>query len=176
MKILSSFQTFNPSHSDGSFAQSALSLPQNYGLTLDSAVAGADSFYALTELFQASAYSICQLLNLLETLIDKRTGYNQIKVQDYSLDDLAYQQDVLKRLEPRLRETLADLESYQSSQWPRSYDITGDGTNTYRSKAVAAAESLLTDFKNLHSRAEQLSAQCQSGMSVSMNSAVVAES
>lgn len=176
MKLCSHLKLSGARHQDDSFAQSALSLAQCYGWTLDAGLAGADSFYALTELFQASASSICQLLNLVELLIDRETGYNQFKSQDYSLGNLSYHHDVLKRLELRLHETVSDLESYRSPQWPRSYDFNGDDSNPNKAKAVAAAESLLTDFKNLLSRAEYLSAQCQSGMSVCMNSAAIAES
>ena len=41
---------------------------------------------------------------------------------------------------------------------------------------MAAAEALLTDFRNLLLRAKHLTAQCQSGMTVCMNSAAIAES
>ena len=176
MKRLSRLRSSGVYPSEGPFTQSALSLAQNYGLTLDQALASADSFYAITELCQTSANSICQLLNLVETIIDTSTGYNQYKSQDYSLGNMSYHQDILKRLVLRLRENILDLESYQSSQWPRSYGPSDEKAIQSKAKAVTAAESLLTDFRNLLSRAEHISLQCQGGMSVCMNSAAIAES
>ena len=176
MKRLSGLRSPGSYHSEGQFTQSALSLAQNYGLTLDPALVSIDSFYALTELFQTSASSICQLLNLIETIIDTSTGYNQSKSQDYSLGNLSYHQDILKRLGLRLRENISDLESHQSPQWPRSHGLSDEIAIQSKAKAVAAAELLLTDFRNLLSRTEHLSVQCHRGMSVCMNSAAIAES
>lgn len=175
MKLLGP-RKFGPYHLEGPFTQSALSLAQNYGLTLDPALVSADSFYALTELFQTSANSICQLLNLVETIIDTKTGYNQSKSEDYSLGDLSYHQDILKRLELRLRENISDLENHQSPQWPRSHGSNNEKTIQSKAKTVATAELLLTDFRNLLFRTEHLSVRCQAGMSVCMNSAAIAES
>lgn len=163
-------------HSNDLFAQSTLSLANNYGLTLDLALANADSFYALTELFQASATSICQLLNLVKMIIDKSTGYDLYKSQDYGLENLSYHQDILKRLELRIRENISNLEGHHSPQWPRSYNLNDDGVNWRKVKAAAAAQCLLNDFRDLLVRMERLSAQCHSGMSVCMNSAAIAES
>ena len=162
--------------SRGPFSQSASLLAQNYGLTLDPALLAADSFYALNELFQLSASSICQLLNMIESIVDQNTGYNLFKSKDYSLANLSYHQDILNRLEIRLRENIFDLEHHQDTKWPRFYDFDDNDAAERRAKAVACAEVLLTDFKELLSRAERLSLRCQSGMSVCMNSASIAES
>lgn len=176
MKEILAFKNSPTCHSDGLFAQSALSLAQNYGLTLDHDLAAVNSFYALTELFQTSASSICQFLNLLETIIDTYTGYNQYKSQDFSLGNLAYHQDILKSLESRLGENFSDLQGHHNPQWPRSYDLSDASTKHNKLKAEASARTLLTDFRNLLSRTQQLAAQCRSGMSVCMNSAAIAES
>ena len=176
MKLLSGPKSSVPDFSEGPFAQSALTLAYDYGLTLDPALVLADSFYALTELFQTSANSICQLLNLLDTVIDGSTGYNQSRSQDYSLGNLSYHQDILKRLGVRLRENISVLESRQSTPWPRSYGSRGENARQSKAKAEATAELLLTDFRNLLSRIERLAVQCQDGMSACMNSAAIEES
>lgn len=186
---------------DHKYTQSNLSLASNYGLTLDPALASADSFYALTELFQSSAASICQLLNLAEMIIDNRTGHSPNKSQDFGLENyrqkilrrvvhhlrenenqefglenLSYHQDILKRLALHLRENIGDLEGHHSAQWPRSYSRNDDEAERSKFKAAAAAQSLLRDFRHLLFRTEYLYAQCQSEISVCMKRAAIAES
>ena len=176
MKLLSGPKSSVPDFSEGPFAQSALTLAFDYGLTLDPALILADSFYALTELFQTSANSICQLLNLIEAIIDRSTGYSQFQSQDCSLGNLSYHQDILKRLGVRLRENVSVLESHQSTPWPRSYGSRGENTGQSKAKAVAAAEALLTDFRYLLSRTERLAVQCQDGLSACMKKATIVKS
>ena len=169
--------TLHQSHqSAGPFSQSASLLAENYGLTLDPVLLAADSFYALTELFQISASSISQLINLVESIIDQNTGYNLLKSKDYSLANLSYHEDILNRLKTRLRENIFDLECHEDPAWPRSYDFDDDVAAEKRAQAIACAGLLLADFKHLLSRAEHLSSRCQSGMTVCMNSASIAES
>ncbi|MCJ1357707.1 MAG: hypothetical protein MMC33_007703 [Icmadophila ericetorum] len=177
-KGLSGWMIPSSHQSQGPFAQSASLLAKNYGLTLDSGLLATDSFYALTELFQSSANSICQLLNLIESVIDQSTGYNLYKSQEYNLENLSYHLAILNRFENGLRENIFDLENHQSLNWPRScHDYCGDDAALKnKSKAIATAELLVIDFQKLHSRAVQLSARCQSGMSTCMNSAAIAES
>ncbi len=79
--------------------------------------ASTNFFYALTALFQTSITSICQLLNLVETMINTSTGYNQSKSQDYKLGNRPYHQDILCRLGLRLRENILDLEDHRSPQY-----------------------------------------------------------
>jgi hypothetical protein len=162
--------------SRGPFAQSALVFAKHYGLTLDPSLLAADSFYALTEVFQSSANSICQLFNLIESIIDQSTGYSLYKSQDYSLANLSYHLDILNRFGNRLRENIFDLEHHQTYKWSTLGNDDDEAAARSKPKADAAAELLLTDFQNLLSRAEQLSARCQSGMSICMNSAAIAES
>jgi hypothetical protein len=58
-KNLSEYAIPELHQSRGPFAQSASVLAKHYGLTLDPSLFAADSFYALTEVFQSSANSIC---------------------------------------------------------------------------------------------------------------------
>ncbi|KAH8587279.1 hypothetical protein B0O99DRAFT_694644 [Bisporella sp. PMI_857] len=162
--------------SRGPFAQSASILAKHYGLTLDPSLLAADSFHALTEIFQSSANSICQLFNLIESIIDQSTGYNLYKSQDYSLANLSYHLDLLNRFENRLRENIFDLEHYQTHKWPTLRNDNNEAAAGSKPKVDVAAALLLTDFQNFLSRVEQLSARCQSGMSTCMNSAAIAES
>jgi Mg2+ and Co2+ transporter CorA len=89
---------------------------------------------------------------------------------------LSYHLDILNRFGNRLRENIFDIERHQTNVWPTSYNDNDEAAARSKPKADAAAELLLTDFQNLLSRAEQLSARCQSGMSICMNSAAIAES
>lgn len=154
----------------GFFRQSVCLIAQNYGSTMDHTLMALDPLYALSELFQGSADSISQLLNLVECVIDKGTGYNLYKSQDYSLANLSYHQDILNRLESRLLESIFDLQRHQNSSWPRS---TNEAQNT---KSIATIDALLEDFRTLLSRVQHLLVRCQSGMTICMNSAAIAES
>ena len=115
MNRVSRLKKSNSHRSEGRFAQSALSLAQNYGLILDLALIFAGSFYALTEHFKTYASCICQPLDLTETIFDASTGYNQFQSQDHSLGNLSYHQDNLKRLGRRLHENISDFQSCQGS-------------------------------------------------------------
>lgn len=161
----------------GPFAQSVSPLAQCYGQTLDPSLMAVDSFYAQSELFIISASSICQQLNLIESIIDDKIGYKLYESQDYSLADLSYHQDILRRLEPRLRENITVLEQSQSTAWPRMYhEADASCADEMKAKAAATANLLLADFKHLLLRVDSLSARCQNGMSICMNSAAIAES
>jgi Mg2+ and Co2+ transporter CorA len=160
----------------GPYAQSASMISGNFRHTLDPDVAAVDSFYAMTELFQWSASSTCQQINLIETIIDQNTGYNLQKSQEFSLANLAYHHDILNRLEARLREAISQLEQHQNPMWPKLYRPHDAFSLEAMEIAKKAAELLLRDFKTLLSRTEWLSARCQGGMTVCMNSAAIAES
>jgi hypothetical protein len=162
--------------SRGPFVQSASLLAENYGVTLDPSLLAADAIYSLIEILEISANSICQLLNLTETIIDQCTGYSLFKSQDYSLANLSYHLDVLIRFENRLRENIHDLEQYQSLGWPITYNNSNEDGARSNPRALEAAQIVLTDFRNLLSRTTCLSARCQSGMATCMNSAAIAES
>ncbi|PVH75109.1 hypothetical protein DL98DRAFT_383861, partial [Cadophora sp. DSE1049] len=172
----SSLRTAEPDPWPGAFTQSATLLAQNYGKSLDVNTLRLDSFYAFTELFQASASSISQVLNLIEVTINQNTGYNQYISQNYSLANLSYNQDILVRLEAQLHDNIFELDRSKKMNWPRSH---GGGNNESvegSTKANEGTEILLTDFRALLSRTKKLSARCQDGMQVCMSSAAIAES
>jgi hypothetical protein len=86
-------------NSPSSFDQSGLLLAEGYGESLDPALLKVDSFYATSELFHHSASSICQLLNVIQSIIDDCIGYKLSKSPSHSLANLAYHLDILNRLE-----------------------------------------------------------------------------
>ncbi|KAL6714328.1 hypothetical protein ACLMJK_007751 [Lecanora helva] len=176
METMLEHRDWAPRYLGEGYAQSTRSLATNYGRTLDPSLAAIDSFYSLTELFQTSADSLDRLLNEMKTVIDRNTGYSNFKAGDYSPENLSYNQEILKRLEARLRENVSDLESHQNVKWPRSYSLDDDSAAQSKAKASATAELLIADFKNLLARTEHLLAQCQSGISVCMSTAAIAES
>jgi hypothetical protein len=73
-KSLHDFAIPDSHQSRGPFAQSVSLLAKTYRLTLDPCLLAIDSFYTLSKLFQSSANSICQLFNLVESIIDQSTG------------------------------------------------------------------------------------------------------
>ncbi|TPX13843.1 uncharacterized protein E0L32_005787 [Thyridium curvatum] len=156
------------------FAQSALCLATKYGTTLDATLAVVDSFYSTTELFQASINSICQLLNLIETIVDESTGYKLYKSPNQSIANLAYHMDILNRFENRLRENVVEIESIESNPWPSG--IEGTRQSSQHGLKLKTKEVLLTDIRNLIFRVENLLQRCQSGVSTCMGSAAIAES
>ena len=165
-------------HSAGAFEQSALSWAKQYGATLDPTVAAVDSFYCITELLRCSSNSICQLLSLIESLVDESTGYDIYSSPEYSVSSLAYHVDILHRFEHRLRENIHDIE-HQSLSWPRSPavdDVDPTYTNPFQMESENSVKRILIDFKELLARTERLNMRCQNGISMCMSRASVAES
>ncbi|KAF2676243.1 hypothetical protein K458DRAFT_322414 [Lentithecium fluviatile CBS 122367] len=145
-------------HLNGRFNQSASLLPENYGQSLDKSLAATDSFYAFHELFSFSANSLCQFLNLIESIIMAETGYHSVRNQHFSQLNLLYHQDILNRLARVLQETLRGIQS-----------VEGHTEETHRAL-------VLVDFKELLARTDRLIKRCASGMEAVMNRAMIAES
>ena len=176
MNKLSDYKIPVASQVQGAFAQSASLLAENYGRTLDRSLVIENPFYSLAELFQMSANSICQALNLIESIINENTGYNLVKSESYSVVSLSYHLDILNRFEKRLRENIFDLEQHQSIHQELPCDKEDETTIKGRKTVAKAVKLLRTDFKKLLFRTESLSDRCQSGVSICMNSAAIAES
>ncbi|CAH0027366.1 unnamed protein product [Clonostachys rhizophaga] len=163
-------------NSPSSFDQSGLLLAEGYGETLDPALLKVDSFYAMSELFHHSASSICQLLNVIQSIIDDCTGYKLSKSPSHSLANLAYHLDILNRLENGLCENLLALKGHESAKWPKNYKNSPDGEANAQAAINAKLDLLIVDFEKLISRVESLSARCRGGMSICMSSASIEES
>ncbi|CAG9952030.1 unnamed protein product [Clonostachys rosea f. rosea IK726] len=135
-------------NSPSSFDQSGLLLAEGYGESLDPALLKVDSFYATSELFHHSASSICQLLNVIQSIID-----------DYGLC-----------------ENLLALKGHESAKWPKSYENFPGGEANAQAAINTKLALLIVDFEKLISRVESLSARCRGGMSICMSSASIEES
>ncbi|KAF2124977.1 hypothetical protein P153DRAFT_434684 [Dothidotthia symphoricarpi CBS 119687] len=157
-------------HLKGNFNQSASLLVHNYGQSLDKALASVDPFYALNELYSFSAHSICQFLNLIDSIIMVETGYGFADDRKFSQLNLSYHQDILIEQARVLQDIIRDIESQGGS-------MTHSVMRQAQTPPVDIPRSrLLTDFQELLARTERLTQRCASGMNVVMNRAMIAES
>ena len=149
--------------------QSTSLLPFDFDIFLDAKTARTDAFYALHNIFQHTAYSEMQILNLLEAQIKHEMGVLTVEHRrSHSLDNLQYFIMFLDRNIDQINQTLRTVKSRGGQVW---------SNKTSKSKrATSAAEKLQDDFEGLMARALDLRKQCTEGMDVMMNRAVVAES
>lgn len=129
-----------------------------------------DAFYIVNELFNFSAFSISQFLNLLASKIQEDTGYSSMRHSNYDISSLLYQEDILDELVGRLRDNISAIQTRPHLSWP------GATAETHRTIADTASQKLLMDFENLLERANVLRARCNDGVSRVMNRASIMES
>jgi hypothetical protein len=166
------------SSSQGDFTQSASLLHENYGLLLQPKLAAADALYALSEMFTFAAHSERQFLNLMQSKITRELDFSSNSEVAPSLSNLIHSKRVLTRHIHRLKENVLAIETkgglstetILDQDWPHA---DGDGESQ---QVKIVAHTLFRDFKHLLSQAEALSEQCDRGMTVFMNSAMIAES
>jgi Mg2+ and Co2+ transporter CorA len=166
------------SSSLGDFTQSASLLHENYGLLLQPKLTATDAFYALNEMFTFAAHSERQFLNLMQSKITRELDVLSNSDVAPSLSNLIYSKRVLTRHIHRLKENVLAIETkgglttetILDLEWPQAK---GD---VERRHVKVVAHTLFRDFKHLLFQAEALSEQCDRGMTVSMNSAMIAES
>ncbi|CAG9945986.1 unnamed protein product [Clonostachys rosea f. rosea IK726] len=156
-------------------SQNACLLPFHYGSQLDRAVAHQDALYALSELFQFSASSQVQVLNFLHYRIERELSTvagdkTTQSLQTISLMNLRYIKRILKHHASNISEIVNLFETRASLNWPR----TDDGA--LKPKAERKANLLLTDFRYLLQRAEDLVRECEQGMATLANTAFLEES
>ena len=140
--------------------QSIDHIHKNYGSYLKSEVMAHDAFYALNELFEFSAASIDQLLELFESNIrtmshDTDTvGTSELLVAKSLVDDYRrYVKDVLEIVGAR-----------GGPKWPRVTEP------KQRVKADRAADQLRSRYQRLLGRCDRLSEYCASSITIIMNS------
>lgn len=145
------------------YFQSIDHLRQNYGSYLKTEIMGEDAFYALHELFELSAASVDQLLELLDSSIPATTQ-DCIWLNDSSRLSEAL---IIKGLVDDYRSYIADsleiVASRGGPRWPRADDP------KKLQKAERVATSLQSRYEELLTRCERLSEYCNGSIAVLHN-------
>ncbi|GIZ49086.1 hypothetical protein CKM354_001212600 [Cercospora kikuchii] len=149
--------------------QSRCHLYENYGSSLDPRIMANEPFYAITELMQFAASSICQLLNMIDSTISRATLATAVVANNYDISELSYHQQLLDDVARTLRENLRVIGQRGSATWPRAKD------QKQRAKADRTAASLLADYQELDHRNQDLIKKCHNHMKTIINQASVAE-
>lgn len=156
---------------NGELAQAASFLRRDYGKLLEWPLMKVDPFYALHELFEFSASSELQFLNLIEDKLGPETTYEILAKAIPSLSNLLYHLEILQAHARRLTETIQKIKCRGNSQWPHAPEDTD-----LDKKAKESANILLRDYEFLLAKAQLLADRCEKGMGVIMNNANIAES
>lgn len=142
-----------------SYPQSIGHLHEKYGRHLKTAIMSYDAFYALNELFEFSAASVDQLLELFEDNIRMdlhhpvSTRLSELLILKVFMDDYrSYVKDILEIVCAR-----------GNSKWPRATEP------KQREKADRAADQLENRYKRLLRRCEYLAEHCESSISIMMS-------
>jgi Mg2+ and Co2+ transporter CorA len=151
--------------------QSINLLPKFYGRSLNMPLMAVDPFYALTELFEFTASSEVDLLNVIKAKVDDllETSEGGNPVTTLSQSYLLYSHQILEHHVHHIKEALHFIKGRTSLKWPHSQNPNLDR------KAESKATRLERDFEYLLSRAELLRAQCERKMNIMMNTASIAE-
>lgn len=161
-----SSSVFKPSSGPSSCQQSQRRFPQsinhihdNYGRHLKTDVMAHDAFYALNELFEFSAASVDQFLEVIEDSMagvlsfSNRDGISELLLANSLLDDYkAYLEDILEI-----------ICSQGGPRWPRATDP------KQREKADRAAALLKSRYDRLSKRCDRLAEQCSGGITIFTN-------
>jgi Mg2+ and Co2+ transporter CorA len=131
-----------------------------------------DTLYALRDIFQLSAASENQFLNLVEDLMEHEIEVSRNKaLNQASMLNLRYFRKVLDRHITAVTETTLLLADWEQLQWPMAAAGSAE-----RAEADRMAVLLLRDFTHLKERAERLSRVCQEGIETLANDAAFKES
>ncbi|KAL2843010.1 hypothetical protein BJX68DRAFT_270336 [Aspergillus pseudodeflectus] len=127
------------------------SISKLYGRLLDPYCAHQDPFYALTELFAISAFSVNQGLNLIEQCMDSQTT-TSISDMQASLENLRQAKAFVRTQMSQLQTSLGFIETQgpAGAKWPRATAA------KQRELITAAATELSLDYSHLHKRATTL--------------------
>jgi hypothetical protein len=152
--------------------QSAALLHLDYGRSLDRQLMASDSFYLLHDLFLFAAFSEAQFLNMLETKLERELEQSTlVGEKSAALSNLVYHQRILDRHIDLLRENLASI-----SERITQYETRNPQKDDNVQDARTATESLRADYQYLLSQALKLMNQCDRGVQVVMNNAIIKES
>ncbi|KAH8742314.1 hypothetical protein F5883DRAFT_671360, partial [Diaporthe sp. PMI_573] len=141
------------------FAQSINHMHERYGRFLKTDVMANDAFYAMNKLFEFSAASIDQLLELFE---------NNIRVVPHHADNTVLSQLLIHQAyvddyRSYLRDILDTIAARGSMKWPRAQEP------KHRELADHAAEQLEAKYRRLLRRCERLSEQHSSSVNILMS-------
>ncbi|KAL6691223.1 hypothetical protein J3F84DRAFT_387148 [Trichoderma pleuroticola] len=144
-------------------------LPNNYGRSLHRETKAVDPFYALTEVFQFSANSQQQFLNMMDTKI--RIYTSQASQKDHEiLPHLKYTQEILYSRIQDIKRILRSIENTTRPVWAKSNCETG------MKKAEIAAAAIRRDFEDLLDRATSLYDRTRESITVLQSSISITES
>ncbi|KAL6409784.1 hypothetical protein AUP68_06180 [Ilyonectria robusta] len=141
------------------YPQSIRHIYKNYGRYLKSGVMAHDAFYALHELFEFSAASIDQLLELLEDTI--RGVPHQADAA--RLSELLILKANLDGYRSYVRDTFRTVQARGNPKWPRAVDP------RHRLKADQAAIQLEARYEHLLARCDRLSEHASGNINILMS-------
>lgn len=145
---------------NASHPQSVNFLVQDFGRDLNPEIMAQDAFYALHELFEFSAASIDQVLELCESnIID--IHHESLSIR---LSELLLLRAYLDDYRSYVKDTLATVRARGERGWPRAKE----GTPHWE-KANRAASQLEVRYKRLLERCERLQDHCASSVTILMN-------
>lgn len=163
-------RSFGAADKDSSTPQDPVSqLYQNYGRSLHRETKAHDPFYALGEIFQFSANSQQQFLNM----IDAKLRIYTAKGPEYDheiLPHLKYTQQILYSRILDIRRVLMSIENTLRPAWAKSNSEIG------REKAEIAYNTIQRDFKHLLDHAVSLYDRTKEAISVLQSSISITES
>ncbi|KAL7893987.1 hypothetical protein HDV63DRAFT_407351 [Trichoderma sp. SZMC 28014] len=160
----------NTTDGDSLTSQDPISqLYQNYGRTLHTEAKAQDPFYALGEVFQFSANSQQQFLNMIDAKL--RIYTTKGPEHDYEiLPHLKYTQQILYSRILDIRRVLMSIENTLRPAWAKSNSETG------KEKAEIAYNTIQRDFKHLLDHAVALYDGTNEVISVPQSSISITES
>lgn len=127
----------------------------NYGESLDQGLVARDAFYLFQELFEFSAFSTAQFLNMIGNNISNASSSGRALDSGSKQTNLLYIQDILERQERCLQENIEAIKSEGMSWWHWPED------EKQRKKCQHAAESLRRDYDALLGHTAMLRGRCQ---------------
>jgi Mg2+ and Co2+ transporter CorA len=144
------------------------SLPRLYGRQLDIDCSHQDAFYALTQLFAISAFSVNRGLNLVEQCIDSQLK-SSIEDMQISLENLHEAKSIVQNYISGLQRILEFIQTRESAKWPRAT------APKLRALADAAAEELIHNYQHPLNRATSLAQRISSESQWLMHKAMLNE-
>ncbi|KAL6895042.1 hypothetical protein GGI43DRAFT_411708 [Trichoderma evansii] len=144
-------------------------LYQNYGLSLHPEIKATDPFYALGEIFQLSANSQQQFLNMIEAKLRIYTA-KEPEDDHEVLSHLKYTQQILYSRISDIKRVLMSIENVRRPSWMKS------NTESGMEKAEIAYNAIRRDFKHLLDHAESLYGRTNEAISVLHSSISITES
>jgi Mg2+ and Co2+ transporter CorA len=144
-------------------------LYQNYGRSLRPDIKAADPFYALGEVFQLSANSQQQFLNMIDAKLRIYSAKGPKHDHDI-LSHLKYTQQILYSRISDIKRVLMSIENTLRPAWAKSNSDSG------REKAKIAYNTIQRDFKHLLDHAVSLYDRTREAISVLQSSISITES